>query len=182
MRNTRSHSSIQHVLAAAGVDVCVKVSPGRALDETSMSESEELQWMEERKRSLAKLRSKKTFRRGEYIYGDVDSDTEDTAVSIAAERSSDGGDAVSDVVFIAPEAPVAVAEESVALDGETGGTCNAHRGDDDAINQFPTHRQSVTSDGELYDFFKPGADDVSSIDSGTYWDYYLDRDCYTDEA
>lgn len=182
MRSTRSHSPIQHVLAAAGVNVCVRVSPGRALDETFMSESEELQWMEERQRSLAKLRSKKILRRGEYVYGDVDSDTGDTAVSIAAGRSNDHGDAVSDLVFITLESSVAMAGETAALDGETEGTCDACQGDDDAINQLPTHRQSVVSAGGLYDFFKPTADDASSIDSGTYWDYYSDRDCCTDEV
>lgn len=151
-----------------------------------MSESEELQWMEERKRSLAKLRSKKIFRRGDCVYGGVDSDTEDTGASIAAGPSSDDGDAVSDLVFIAPEAPeaVTVAGEYVAMAGETEDACDACRGDMGAIDQFTTHRQSLTlaSDGGLYDSSKSIADDVASVDSGAYWDYYADRDYYTDEA
>ena len=128
-----------------------------------MSESEEV-----------RERSEKISRREEYVYG-VDSDTEDTAVSIAAGRSGNHTNAVLDLVFIAHQAPVAVAEENPAVGGETDDTCRG----DDALDQFATHRLSVVFNGGLYDFT---TDDVSSIDSGAYWDYYSDRDCYTDEA
>lgn len=62
MRTTRAHASISKVLAAAGADLSTTWEHGK--NHMQMSEEEELSWMESRKKSLARLRNRKSYRRG----------------------------------------------------------------------------------------------------------------------
>jgi hypothetical protein len=66
MDSTRSHTPIQRVLAAAGVDIYARWEQRPSISGQSylmMSEAEEAKWMEERNRSLTMLRDKKFLRR-----------------------------------------------------------------------------------------------------------------------
>lgn len=62
MRTTRAHVSITKVLAAAGVNLSTTWEKG--IISLKMSEAEEMSWMEDRKKSLARLRNRKSYRRG----------------------------------------------------------------------------------------------------------------------
>lgn len=62
MRTTRSHTSISKVLAAAGVDVSTTWE--RSSSSNKMTADEEETWMEGRRRSMARIRSQRSLRRG----------------------------------------------------------------------------------------------------------------------
>ena len=62
MANTRSHTPILRVLKAA-VDISESVNP-TVPKEPEMTEEERLKWMQERRKQMAQLRDRKTFRRG----------------------------------------------------------------------------------------------------------------------
>lgn len=66
MHTTRSHTPIQHVLAAAGVDLYARWEQPASRSEKSllmMSEADQAKWMEVRNQSLATLQNKKDLRR-----------------------------------------------------------------------------------------------------------------------
>jgi hypothetical protein len=66
MLTTRSHTPIQRVLAAAGVDLYARwEQPTSSADKLplTMSEADEAKWMDARNQCLATLRVKKEFRR-----------------------------------------------------------------------------------------------------------------------
>ena len=62
MQTTRSHISILRVLQAA-VDISTSVERAKTI-EKEMSEEEREKWMKGRRKSLARLRERKTSRRG----------------------------------------------------------------------------------------------------------------------
>jgi len=193
MRTTRSHTPIHRVLMAAGVDVFARWEQAASIcSALLMTDAEEARWMEERNRSLAKLKEKKSFRRGGEGYCGPDRNAceqEDVAIPAiereVVEREGRTVSPISTMTLVADD-EVRVAKIlkigqlskpvlTVIPPKESSDAYWYAQGHPamDSVDIFPS---TIVTD-------TVGPKSISSCsDSDSCWDYYFEQSSQTDEA
>lgn len=179
MRTTRSHTPIQRVLTAAGVDIFARWEQAASICSTSlMTDAEEAEWMEERNRSLAKLKEKKSFRRGDKGYCGLDRNAcereevqrDDRTVSPSSARTIVADDELGVKILEIGKSAL----EGVPLIQDSDGCWRTK-------DYHAIHPAEIT-DTMVTDIVSVKSPISLASDSDSYWDYYFEQSSRTEEV